>query len=100
MTATLEELSQLLFHLEPGGGDNHSSLDPTNQDILNTEFISDLCLIPVWKNLDRYSKNPRFFCSMPSLNYALYVLGLSKLITCWQEYSKNSASQKTVKHIP
>lgn len=47
MTATLEELSQLLFHLEPGGGDNHCSLDPANQDILNTEFISDLRLIPV-----------------------------------------------------
>lgn len=41
MAPTLEELSQGLFHLEAGGGDNHSFLDPANQNILNNESISD-----------------------------------------------------------
>lgn len=62
MTPTLEELSQGLFHLEARGGDNHSFLDPANQNILNTESISDLFLTPVWKGLDKHSvsKNPEF----------------------------------------
>lgn len=40
MIATLEELSQVLFRLEAGGRDNHSFLDPANQNILNNESIS------------------------------------------------------------
>lgn len=55
MIATLEELSQVLFHLEGEGGDNCSIPDPANQSILNNEFISDSFLIPIWKGLSKYS---------------------------------------------
>jgi len=42
MTAILEELSQVLSHLEAGGEDNHSFLDLANQNILNNNFTSDV----------------------------------------------------------